>query len=44
MARQLNAGDLFPEYLVQTVDGRMIHIPRDLSGEYSVLIFYRGTW
>ena len=44
MARQLNAGDLFPEYLVQTVDGRTFHIPHDLSGEYSVLIFYRGIW
>jgi len=44
MARQLNAGELFPEYLVQTVDGRPFHIPQDLSGEYSVIIFYRGIW
>ena len=44
MARQLNAGDVFPEYLVQTVDGRTLHIPKDLSGEYSVLIFYRRHW
>jgi peroxiredoxin len=44
MAKQLNMGDLFPEYVVQTVDGRTLHIPQDLSGEYSVLIFYRGNW
>ena len=44
MARQLNAGDLFPEYVVQTVDRRTLHLPQDLSGEYSVLIFYRGGW
>jgi peroxiredoxin len=44
MTKQLNMGDLFPEYVVQTVDGRTLDIPRDLSGEYSVLIFYRGSW
>jgi hypothetical protein len=44
MAKQLNMGDLFPEYVVQTVDNRTLHLPRDLSGEYSVLIFYRGGW
>lgn len=44
MARQLNVGDLFPEYTVQTVDGRTLHLPRNLTGEYSVLIFYRGGW
>jgi peroxiredoxin len=44
MARQLNAGDVFPDFQVQTVDGRMLHLPQDLSGEYAVLIFYRGGW
>jgi peroxiredoxin len=44
MAKQLNVGDLFPEYRVQTADGRALHLPRDLTGEYSVLIFYRGGW
>jgi peroxiredoxin len=44
VAKQLNMGDLFPEYTVQTVDGRTLHLPQDLSGEYSVLIFYRGSW
>lgn len=44
MARQLNVGDLFPDYQVGTADGRTLQIPHDLSGEYSVLIFYRGIW
>lgn len=44
MAKQLNMGDLFPEYVVQTIDGRTLSLPQGLSGEYSVLIFYRGSW
>jgi|APPan5920702752_1055751.scaffolds.fasta_scaffold02874_2 peroxiredoxin len=44
MAKQLNTGDVFPEYVVETVDGRRLHIPQDLSKEYSVVIFYRGGW
>lgn len=44
MAKQLNVGDPFPRYEVQTVDGRTLCLPRDLTGEYSILIFYRGGW
>ena len=44
MAKQLDAGNRFPEYQVQTVAGRTLHLPQDLSGEYAVLIFYRGGW
>ena len=44
MPKQLDAGDCFPDYQVKTVDGRELHLPQDLSGEYSVLIFYRGIW
>jgi peroxiredoxin len=44
MARQPNFGDAFPEYNVQTTDGRALHLPQDLAGEYAVLIFYRGSW
>jgi hypothetical protein len=36
MAKQLNVGDVLPEYQVQTVDGRTLHVPRDLTGQYSV--------
>jgi hypothetical protein len=44
MARQLNVADLFPRYDIQIVQGRTLHIPEDLAGEYSVLLFYRGSW
>jgi hypothetical protein len=44
MPKLLNVGDLLPEYVVQTVDGGALHIPRDLTGENSVLLFYRGGW
>ena len=44
MAQQLNVGQPFPDYSVSTVDGKTLNIPRDLTGEYSVLLFYRGGW
>ena len=44
MTRQLDAGDMLPEYIVNTVDGRTLKVPQDLSGEYSVILFYRGSW
>ena len=44
MARQLNPGDPIPNYHIQDTDGRTLSIPRDLGGEYEVIIFYRGIW
>ncbi len=44
MAKQLLPGDQFPSYTVKTVEGRTLNIPADLTGEYSVIIFYRGIW
>lgn len=44
MAKQLDSGDLFPDYKVQTVDGQTLDIPKNLKGEYSILLFYRGGW
>lgn len=44
MARQLDTGDLFPDFAVETVAGKSLNLPRDLVGEYSALIFYRGGW
>jgi len=44
MARQLNPGDLFPEYRVEVTDGTTLNVPADLRGEYAVIIFYRGIW
>ncbi|MEX0802555.1 MAG: hypothetical protein WD688_04475 [Candidatus Binatia bacterium] len=43
MAGQLNVGDLFPEYRVQTVDGRTLNLPHDFGGRVlSANILPRG--
>jgi hypothetical protein len=39
MAKQLNPGDQFPNYIVQLADGGTLSIPQDLRGEYAVIIF-----
>jgi peroxiredoxin len=44
VAKQLNVGDPFPEYNVRIIDGGTLRIPAQFSGEYSVLLFYRGGW
>jgi peroxiredoxin len=44
MAKQLNPGDVFPEYRIETADGRNLRIPNDLKGDYAVIIFYRDIW
>jgi len=44
MAKQLGPGDKFPDYTVPTAAGGLLRIPADLTGEYAVIIFYRGIW
>jgi peroxiredoxin len=44
MAKQLGPGDLFPKYQLRTADGGSLNVPADLTGEYAVIIFYRGVW
>jgi peroxiredoxin len=44
MAKQLNPGDVFPEYTIPTTGGDTLNIPADLAGQYAVIIFYRGVW
>ena len=44
MARQLISGDPFPEFEVSTAGGSTLRLPRDLAGEFAVLLFYRGSW
>ena len=44
MAKQLNPGDSFPNFTVPITDGRTLDIPSDLTGDYAVIIFYRGIW
>ena len=44
MAKQLNPGDAFPQFDVATVNGSTLSIPNDLTGDYAVIIYYRGIW
>ena len=44
MAKQLTPGDPFPDFTVSLTDGRTLNLPSGLTGEYAVIIFYRGIW
>jgi peroxiredoxin len=44
MARQLGPGDPFPKYTISTASGPTLNLPGDLTGEYAVVLFYRGIW
>ena len=45
MAKQFGPGDPFPNYTVRTADRRDIEYSRLIStGEYAVILFYRGIW
>jgi peroxiredoxin len=41
---RLSAGDVFPSFAVETVDGRSLSLPADLPGEHAILLFYRAWW
>jgi peroxiredoxin len=40
----LQVGERFPELTVMTVDGQALTLPDYLSGDYGVVLFYRGSW
>ena len=40
----LNAGDQFPELMLNLPDGETRSISDALSGGYGVVLFYRGSW
>jgi peroxiredoxin len=40
----LNPGDSFPQFTVKTASGADLTIPEDFSGDYGVVLFYRGSW
>jgi len=44
MATPLKPGDEFPSFTASTSEGRVIEVPRDLTGRYAVLLYYRGWW
>lgn len=40
----LDAGDQFPTLTVHLTDGKDLVLPEDLSGQYAVVLFNRGSW
>lgn len=40
----LNPGTLFPDITLTTPDGTALNVPRDLRGNFAVVLFYRGSW
>lgn len=44
MSSRLQNGDLFPDLAIDVVGGGTVVIPRDLTGSYAVVLFYRGSW
>jgi len=44
MAKQLNPGDAFPAFKVKLTNGQTLDLPKDLTGDYAVIIYYRGIW
>ena len=44
MPAKLIQGDKLPDILLNLIDGRSLDLPRDMSGRYLVLLFYRGNW
>ena len=44
MAEKLGAGDMFPSMTLELTTGESLHLPGDLSSDYTVVLFYRGHW
>src|SRR5579871_6721349 len=40
----LNPGDHFPHITINQVDGDSIDLPDALAGNFSVILFNRGSW
>ncbi len=44
MNKKLDTGDAFPKLSLSLAGGASMTVPDDLSGNYAVLLFYRGHW
>lgn len=44
MAEKLVIGSKMPSVAVDTVAGGSLDLPGGLSGNYKVILFYRGHW
>lgn len=40
----LKPGDPFPAFMLTTPGGPDLSLPRDLGGQFAVVLFYRGSW
>ena len=40
----LNPGDPFPQLTITTTDGQPVVIPDAFAGDFTVVLFYRGSW
>ena len=40
----LNPGDPFPRLTITTTDGQPLTIPDAFAGDYTAVLFYRGSW
>lgn len=40
----LQNGDVFPPLTLARAGGGEVHLPSDLAGGYSVILFHRGSW
>jgi peroxiredoxin len=43
-AAMLRNNDVFPSLTFARVGGGEVHLPRDLAGEFAVILFHRGSW
>ncbi len=44
MSQKLGIGATFPDLGLKLVTGETLNVPTDLSGNYKVILFYRGHW
>jgi peroxiredoxin len=40
----LSPGDPFPQLTITTTDGQTLAIPGAFAGDFTVVLFYRGSW
>ncbi|HEY2304584.1 MAG TPA: redoxin domain-containing protein, partial [Streptosporangiaceae bacterium] len=40
----LHPGDRFPALTLALTGGGTLRLPDDLAGDFSVILFYRGSW
>ena len=44
MEQKLIPGDNFPHINLDIVGGESLQIPKDLGGQFNIVLFYRGHW